>query len=206
MVVLSDGRMWREPAVAVAGVPVDAAVTRALTTTSGSHRIDYRFQVGARSFSRAVLTSEERYERARSLGVIPVRYLAVAPEVNAIAPDLGDLLVDAALALGIIAFTGWTLVVAARDLHVYRVWKRLSATGVDAIGRVTRVGAVRNEFRLVTGCVVEYAYSGSASGELRGHSAAFPLDAAVYFPVGTPVRIRYDPDRPADSILLKPSA
>jgi hypothetical protein len=204
--LLADGRLWREPAVAVAGVPVDAIVTKAGRTTSDARRIEYHFQIGSRSFAHEAFISRERYDRALSLGVVPVRYLTIAPEVSAFVPEPGDLLFDAVFSLFLAAMAGSFLVSATRTFGDYRIWKRLSTMGVDTLGRVTRVRTLRNGYMVAVGCVFEYAYPAAASGELRGHSGRFPLDAAMHYPIGSPVRIRYDPDRSADSILLTPSA
>jgi uncharacterized protein DUF3592/FAIM1 (Fas apoptotic inhibitory molecule) protein len=205
LALLADGRLWREPVVAVAGVQVDAIVTRAATTTSDARRIEYRFQVGAESFTHEAFISRERYERARSLGVVPVRYLEVAPQVSAFVPEPGDLLFDALFGLVLAAEAGSFLVTAARTFGDYRIWKRLSTTGVDTVGRVTRVHTLRNRYMAAVGCAFEYAYTAASSSELRGHSGRFALDAVMHYPVGSPVRIRYDPNRPGDSILLTPS-
>ena len=206
LVLLADGRLWREPVVAVAGVPVDATVTRATTTTSDARRIEYRFQVGADSFTHEGFISRERYERARSLGVVPIRYLAIAPEVSAFVPDPGDLLFDALFSLFLAAMAGSFLLGAAGTFGDYRIWKRLSTMGVDTVGRVTRVRTLRNRYMAAVGCAFEYVYTAAAAEEFRGHSGSFALDAAMHYPVGSPVRIRYDPNRPGDSILLTPSA
>jgi hypothetical protein len=206
LVVLTDGRVWREPLVMVAGGPIDAIVTRATTTSSGAHRIDYRFDVGGHGFTHGGFITEERWNRARSLGVIPVRYLALAPEVNAFDPEPGDVLVDAVIVLVISATAGWSLVDAARELGVYRVWKRLSTTGVDIVGHVTRVRKLRNQYLIVVGCALDYEYTVAGAGEFRGQSRRFALDLATDYPIGSPLRIRYDPDRPGDTIVLTPSA
>jgi hypothetical protein len=205
LVFLADGRLWSEPAVAFAGVPLDATVTRATITTRDAHRIEYRFQVGSRSFGHGGNTSTERYERAVSLGVVPIRYLAIAPEVSALATEPGDLIIDTLIGILFAAGAGWYLLSAAQAFGDYRVWRRLSTTGVDTVGRVTGVRTLRNRYMHAVGCVVDYTYNASF-GELRGHSGRFALDAAMYYPVGTAVRVRYDPDRPGDSILLTPSA
>ncbi|MDP9281617.1 MAG: DUF3592 domain-containing protein [Chloroflexota bacterium] len=202
---LADGRLWREPAVALAGAPVDAIVTRTTTTTDEAYRIDYQFQVGSKSFRHSGFISKERYEHAVSLGVVPIRYLAVAPEVSAFAAEPGDLVFDILFGIGLAASAGWYLVSAARILGSYRVWSRLSKTGVDTAGRITGVRTLRNQYMVAVGCVFEYTYNAD-SGELRGQSGSFALDAPMHYPVGSAVRIRYDPDRPADSILLTPSA
>lgn len=206
LVFLADGRVWREPAVAIAGVPVDAVVTRATTTTRDARRIDYRFQVGSRSFTHAGYVSRERYESALSVGVVPIRYLEIAPEVSAFAAEPGDLIFDVLFGIVLAASAGSYLVSAAKVFGDYRVWRRLSTTGVDTVGRITRVRTVRNRYMLAVLCVFEYTYDAAAYGELRGHSGGFALDAPMYYPVGSAVRIRYDPDRPRDSILLTSSA
>ena len=205
LVLLADGRLWREPLVAVAGVSVDAVITRAATTPSDARRIAYRFQVGAESFTHEGFISSERYEDARALGVVPVRYLAIAPDVNAFDPEVGDLLFDVLFSLFLAAMAGSFLLSGARTFGDYRVWKRLSMTGVDTDGRVTRVRTLRNRYMAAVGCAFEYAYAASAFGEFRGHSGSFGLDAAMRYPVGSRVPIRYDPDRPGDSILLTPA-
>jgi len=205
LVLLADGRLWREPVVAVAGVSIDAVVTKAATTTSDARRIAYRFDVGAESFTHEGFISSERYERARALGVVPVRYLAIAPEVNAFDPEVGDLLFDVLFSLFLAATVGSLLSSAARTFGDYRIWKRLSTTGVDTVGRVTRVRTLRNRYMAAVGCAFEYAYTASAFGEFRGHSGRFGLDAVMRYPVGSRVPIRYDPDRPGDSILLTPT-
>lgn len=202
LVLLVDGRLWREPLVAFAGVPVDAVVTRTSTTTRGAHRIDYRFQVGSKSYGHRGFMSRERYERALSVGFVPIRYLAIAPEVNAFDAEPLDLTFDVLVGLLLTASAGSYLVSAARVLDDYRVWRRLSTTGVDTVGRVTSVRTVRNRFMVVVGCVLEYTYNAAGSGEFRGLSGAFPLDAAMHYPVGSALRIRYDPNRPSDSIML----
>jgi hypothetical protein len=206
LVLLADGRLWREPLVAVAGVPVDAVVTRAAITTRDARRIDYRFQVGSKSFGHAGFISEERYERALSRGVVPVRYLATAPDVSAFDAEPGDLIFDILFGLLLAASAGWYLLSAAYVFGDHRVWRRLSTNGVDTVGRITRVRTIRNRFMVAVGCVLEYTYDAAGSGELRGHSGRFALDAAMHYPVGSAVRVRYDPDRPNDSILLTPSA
>jgi len=204
-VLLADGRLWREPVVAVAGVSVDAVVTRAATTTSDARRIAYRFQVGAESFTHEGFISSERYEGARALGVVLVRYLAIAPEVNAFDPEVGDVLFDVLFSVFLAAMAGSFLLSGARTFGDYRTWKRLSVAGVDTDGRVTRVRTLRNRYMAAVGCAFEYAYTASAFGEFRGHSGSFGLDAAMRYPVGSRVPIRYDPDRPGDSILLTPA-
>jgi hypothetical protein len=206
LVLLADGRLWRDPAVAVAGIPADAIVTRATITTSDARRIEYRFQVGPESFTHEGFISTDRYEDARSLGVVPIRYLAIAPDVNAFVPEPGDVIFDTLFSLFLVAMAGSFLVSAARIFADYRIWKRLSTMGVDTVGRVTRVRTLRNRYMAAVGCAFEYAYTADASGELRGHSGSFALDAVMQYPVGSAVRIRYDPDRPTDSILLTPSA
>ena len=205
LVLLADGRLWREPVVAVAGVSVDAVVTRAATTTSDARRIAYRFQVGAESFTHEGFISSERYEGARALGVVLVRYLAIAPEVNAFDPEVGDVLFDVLFSVFLAAMAGSFLLSGARTFGDYRTWKRLSVAGVDTDGRVTRVRTLRNGYMAAVGCAFEYAYTASAFGEFRGHSGSFGLDAAMRYPVGSRVPIRYDPDRPGDSILLTPA-
>ena len=205
LVLLADGRLWREPVVAVAGVSVDAVVTRAATTTSDARRIAYRFQVGAESFTHEGFISSERYEGARALGVVLVRYLAIAPEVNAFDPEVGDVLFDVLFSVFLAAMAGSFLLSGARTFGDYRTWKRLSVAGVDTDGRVTRVRTLRNRYMAAVGCAFEYAYTASAFGEFRGHSGSFGLDAAMRYPVGSRVPIRYDPDRPGDSILLTPA-
>ncbi len=203
---LADGRLWREPLVAFAGVPVDAVVTRAATTTRDARRIDYRFQVGAKSFGHAGFISKEKYERALSRGVVPIRYLAIAPEISAFDAEPGDLIFDILFGVILAAGAGWYLVSAATVIGDYRVWRRLSIAGVDTVGRITGVRRLRNRYMLAVGCVFDYTYDAAASGELRGHSGGFALDAAMRYPIGSAVRIRYDPNRPGDSILLTPNA
>jgi hypothetical protein len=205
LVFLADGRLWREPAVAFAGVPVDATVTRATITTREARRIEYRFQVGSRSFGHGGYISQEKYERALSLRVVPIRYLAIAPEVSALAAEPGDLIFDTLFGIFLAASSGWYLLSAVQALGDFRVWRRLSTTGVDTVGRVIGVRTLRNRYMHAVGCVIDYTYN-AASGELRGHSGGFALDAAMYYSVGTAVRVRYDPDRPGHSILLTPSA
>lgn len=202
---LADGRLWREPTVALAGLPLDAAVTRATITTRNARHVDYRFQVGSRSFGHGGYLSEERYDRALSLGVVPIRYLAIAPEVNALAAEPGDLIFDILFGIFLAASAGWYVFGATRAFGDYRVWQRLSTAGVDTVGHITGVRTLRNRYMLAVGCVLDYTYN-AASGELRGHSGGFALDASMYYPVGTAVRVRYDSDRPGDSILLTPRA
>jgi hypothetical protein len=206
LVLIADGRLWREPVLAAAGVPIDAAVMRAVTTTRDAHRIEYRFQVGARSYTHEAFISKEGYERARSLGIVSVRYLAIAPDISTFPSEPSDLLVDAVVVLVLAVGAGWSLESAARGFGAYRVWKRLSTTGVDTDGRVTRVATLRNLYMYAVGFALEYEYVVLAAGEFRGHSGAFALDAATHYPIGSTVRIRYDPNRPGDSILLAPSA
>jgi hypothetical protein len=200
-----DGRLWREPTVAFAGVPLDATVTRATITDRDARHIEYRFQVGSRTFGHGGFISKERYERALSLGIVPVRYLAIAPEVSALTAEPGDLIFDILFGIFLAACAGWYLWGAAQAFGRYRVWKRLSTTGVDTVGRITGVRTLRNRYMVAVGCIFEYAYQAD-SGELRGRSGSFALNAPVHYPVGSAVRIRYDADRPADSILLAPSA
>src|SRR5439155_18970445 len=118
----------------------------------------------------------------------------------------GDLIFDVLFSLLLAAMAGSFLVSAARTFGDYRIWKRLSTMGVDTVGRVTRVRTLRNRYMAAVGCAFEYAYTAAAAGELRGHSGSFALDAAMHYPVGSPVRIRYDPNRPGDSIMRTPSA
>jgi len=206
LILLGDGRLWREPVVAVAGVPVDATVTRAITTTSDARRIEYHFQVASESFTHEGFISREKYERARSLGVVPVRYLAIAPEVSAFVTDPGDLLFDVLFGLFLAVMAGSFLMSAVRILGDYRIWKRLSTMGVETVGRVTSVRTLRNGYMRAVGCAFEYAYSAAGAGEFRGHSGSFVLDAVIHHPIGGPVQIRYDPNRPGDSIMVTPSA
>ena len=205
LVFLADGRLWREPAVAFAGVPLDATVTRATITDRDARHIEYRFQVGPLSFGHGGYISKERYERALSLGIVPIRYLAIAPEVSALTAEPGDLIFDTLFGIFLAAYAGWYLWGAAQAFGDYRVWKRLSTTGIDTVGRVTGVRTLRNQYMVAVGCIFEYTYQAD-SGELRGRSGSFALNAPMYYPVGSAVRIRYDPDQPADSILLTPSA
>jgi hypothetical protein len=206
LALLADGRLWREPLVTFAGVPVDAVVTRAGTTTRDARRIDYRFRVGAKTFGNAGFISKERYERALSLGVVPIRYLAIAPEISTFDVEPGDLIFDTLFGIVLAAGMGWHLVSAAHVIGDYRLWRRLSTAGVDTVGRITGVRTLRNTYMLAVGCLFDYTYDAAASGELRGHSGRFALDAATHYPVGSAIRIRYDPDRPSDSILVTPNA
>src|SRR6266516_4056173 len=111
----------------------------------------------------------------------------MAPEVSAFAPEPGDLIFDALLSVVLAAGARSYLLGAAQAFGDYRVWRRLSTAGVDTVGRVTRVRTLRNRFMLAVGCVFEYTYDAAASGEFRGHSGGFALDAAMHCPVGSAV-------------------
>ena len=115
------------------------------------------------------------------------------------------MLFDVLFSVFLAAMAGSFLLSGARTFGDYRTWKRLSVAGVDTDGRVTRVRTLRNRYMAAVGCAFEYAYTASAFGEFRGHSGSFGLDAAMRYPVGSRVPIRYDPDRPGDSILLTPA-
>ena len=205
IVWVADGRLWREPAVAAGGVRVDAVVTGAETTSRGARRIAYRFEVGPDSFTHEGYIPEERYERARSSGLVPIRYLAAAPQVNSFDPDADEVIFDVLVGLLLAACSVYFLKGAVQNVGAYQVWKRLSATGVETMGRITGVGRIRDRFMTATGCSFEYSYADASSGEHRGRSGTFTLDAAMRYPVGGPVRIRYDPDKPGDSIMLTPN-
>ena len=200
-----DGRLWREPTVAFAGVPLDATITRATITDRDARHIEYRFQVGPKSFGHGGYISQERYERALSVGIVPIRYLVIAPEVSALAAEPGDLIFDTFFGIFLAACAGWYLWGAAQAFGDYRVWKRLSTSGVDTVGRIIGVRTIRNQYMVAIGCIFEYTYQADF-GELRGRSGRFAVNAPMYYPVGSTVRIRYDPERHADSILLTPSA
>lgn len=202
LIILTDGRLYREPLVALAGTPVQAVVTRGITGARDTHRIEYQFGVGGRTYRYTGFVSSERFEAARRTGLVDVRYLAVLPDVNAFAPQLSDLGTDALL-LAIVALGGGLVALdGVEEILRYVVWRRLSVSGADGVGHVTGVRTLRSRYGLAVGYVVEYSYEAGLAGALRGYSGAFGLGATIRYPVGAPVRVRYDPERPRDSILL----
>jgi uncharacterized protein DUF3592/FAIM1 (Fas apoptotic inhibitory molecule) protein len=202
LVILTDGRLYSEPLVAVAGAPVDAVVTRATTSSKGAHRLEYRFTVDGHTYGHGTFASEERFDAALSSGIVAVRYLQSAPDVSALVPQPSDLGVDVLLLVIIVTGGGWTALGALAEVRRYAVWQRLSAGGSDTMGTVTRVRTLRTAYGVVTGCVLEYSYEAGNTTSLHGRSGAFGMSAAVQYPIGTSVHVRYDSDRPRDSILV----
>src|SRR6266542_3670338 len=174
---IGDGRLWREPLVTVAGTPVVAEVLTKRIDSRGGRSVQYRFSAGGRTFTRIAILSPAEYDSAAATGRVPIRYLAVAPDVSAPQTEPGDLLFDLALVALFAAYGVYVGLGLSEELRMYRTARRLRAFGSDATAHVTGSSLTRNRGGIVTGCVLRYAYRGPEFTEHTGRTGRFGLGA-----------------------------
>ena len=89
-------------------------------------------------------------------------------------------------------------------IHHRRVMRKLREFGVETNATITGMLGVRRGYRSrrITSYRMAYSYMDPDGATYHGGTAAIPLSTAIDWPVGSLVRIRYDPERPSDSLFV----
>ena len=190
---------WRyhTGAASAVGIVEDRRVTGGRTT---SYQLSYVFtdRTGALRHGRGMV-SRAAYDQATPGTRLRVEYLPEDPDVNRFAgrdetPAIVGVIAIEAFALGL------GLRALARGIRRRGFLRRIAMNGAPITATITKVttAAVRGYGRTVT---LEYAYDDPEGRTRKGRSPyMYPAEADRH-PVGSPVQVVIDPDRPGESYL-----
>ncbi len=98
------------------------------------------------------------------------------------------------------AFFVWSAVSGVSMMrHASRMRRALVAAGRETEGDVVAYRTVRGLRWFTLDCQVRYAYADQRGVRHEGWSPTYDMSAVHRWPIGAKVRVRYDPERPADS-------
>ncbi len=205
LLLFAGPQIWNDVRLTVDGKIVDAnVISRTIVPgRNPSPQIGYAFPIDDVVYTGRMFVSDDDYRRLHLGDAVRVVYLRSDPSIN----QRPRQPIEQLLGAGIIALVVWGAVSGAREvrrgLHARGAARRLRQRGVDTDGTVTGAFARRGRGFAVIGFNLSYDYTDEAGVARHGRStAAYGLGALLRWPVGSRVRIRIDPERPADSEFL----
>jgi len=202
-VVLAGPRLWADARIAVDGVTTDAQVTsKTIAGPKSDHIIGYSFDTTTGTFVGQMFVSDDEYLKLHVGDRVRVAYLRSDPSVNQRPLDVVSYIVllgVVALFIGLPVSQALAVAGAVRDSRTRR---GLAARGQETRGQITAIGSVRGRYATVLGCRFGYTYADQNGVEHRGWSGGYKFPALYRWPIGTAVRVRYDPEHPAESSFL----
>ncbi|HEY6958561.1 MAG TPA: DUF3592 domain-containing protein [Candidatus Limnocylindria bacterium] len=200
LALAGEGRLWKDPVLLVTGLDTQARVT-SVQTPRGAHLLHYQFVTDSGAYAGAIYATDSEFALVQASGLVGIRYSRVWPAINGRRAGTGDLVFDLAL-LALFGFVAYTYAAAmVGGIQQAAVVRRLRDHGIETSARIAGVRTYRSAYMIVTGWALDYEYA-TIDGTHRGRSGILGKSALVTWPIGTNVRIRYDPERPDESVFV----
>lgn len=195
-----EERRW-DAAMQTTGLVLTKDIVPADSDSSTEYRVTFRYSADGRTAEGDQQVDVHIWEALSERGPIEVFYIPGSSEPARLDPSpepFGPLLF---LAFGIV-LGGVGGVLFGRSLRNVLRARRLIRSGTDAEATVSAVEQTDVSFNRRPQFRVRYSYRDAAGGTHTGDSGYLEWDEASTFNEGDTVRIRYDPNRPADSVWL----
>lgn len=195
-------RTWVSEAVATSGIVLTKDIVPADSDSSTQYRVRFRFTTQDGSTVEGnqdvdVSTWEGLTER----DPVDVYYLPSSPSSARLEPDANLFMVVIFFLFGAV-FGGIGGVLVVRAVRGLIRARRLLRSGVDAMATVTSVEQTNVSFNRRQQFRVRYTYRDQQGGEHGGDSGYLEWEEASSWNEGDSVAIRYDPQRPAESLWV----
>jgi hypothetical protein len=173
-------------------------------STSTSYSVRYRFTPpGGRALEGASGVDRDDWNQLSEREPIDIAYLPSDPSNNRVRGTRKMVLAWIFTGLGSL-FTVAGAVILAFGLRGSARHKRLRATGMTADAVVTRVLPANVRVNKRQQARVLFEFRDDRGGTHAGKSSLMPIDEAMAWKAGDGITIRYDRDRPKDSLWDPP--
>ncbi len=195
---------FEQEAVHVQAAILDKSMEKA--TRDGNPRtkylLMYRFAtLDGRTVEKSSEVSVDEWERLDEGSPFPLRYLPSDPHTTQ--TDAGSQWwIPLIFVAGGLLFTSIGLVVARSDLRHVLLVLRLSRSGQPAEGTVLKVWATSTSINRVRQWRLEYEFHDHVGRLHRGESHLLSPDEATQWHEGDKGAVRFDRDRPQDSVWI----
>lgn len=196
-----EERAW-SGAVRTTGMVLTKDIVRADSDSSTQYRITFRYRTEAgQTVEGDQQVAVATWERLTERGPVDVFYLPGSSDPARLEPgsDPVGALIFLAFGVGLTA-VGGTLF--GRALLRLMRSRRLLRSGVDADATVSAVEQTDVSFNRRQQFRVRYDYRDSAGGTHAGDSGYLEWEEASAWKVGDTVAVRYDPQRPNESLWM----
>ena len=198
---IQDARFVAGGATAV-GIVLSKDLKPATNRASTSYSIRYRFTASNdRTYEGSSTIDVHEWERLVERGPVTVQYLVSDPSSSRLS-NAGNLVFEAGfilIGLTLILIGGYLVVRSSRVLIEDR---RLLRVGIEALATVAAVEATNLRINRRVQWQISYAYRDESGMDYEGRSWMMPEAAARKFRPGDRGTIRYDPQRPAQSLWI----
>jgi Protein of unknown function (DUF3592) len=198
---IQDARFSAGGATAV-GIVLSKDIKPATQHTSTSYSIRYRFTASNdRTYEGSSTIDVHDWERLVERGPVTVQYLVSDPSSSRLS-TAGNLIFEVVflvIGLALLLVGGYLVVRSSRTL--IEDW-RLMRVGIEASATVGAVEATNLRINRRVQWEISYAYRDVSGKEYEGRSWTMPEGEARKFRPGDHGTIRYDPERPAQSLWI----
>lgn len=171
------------------------------SSSSTEYRVGYRFAVGGQNYEGEDGVSFEEWERLRELEPVQVQYVTSNPETNRIAGNTSTALFYVFGAVGgVAALIGVVLLV--KSVGSAKTKAHIWAHGADTEASVASVEETNVKINKRPMWVVRYEYRDHTGQARQGQSDYMSAAKAHAWKTGNRVPIRYDREKPDQSVWL----